>query len=236
MLLDNFSIFRLIVQVRYPPAFELWDRAGRINRAVTRIWPDMEVVPEKTAPNQVILKSKTIQVDTGFDISTVSLSHLKSLDSTNSQRIVDTFDVWRKNLDLDDLNRVSSRVLYVRNYPDIGAANNALFSLVGHRPSARVFDQPENSPLNTVDLAFKFEDEDSFSFLRLRTEFVKVELTVDPDFSEIEPQKKTINRLVIDFDRGLKKPIKAQDLRMDDWLKGFQHVLRRDLGKVIHAG
>lgn len=235
MLLDLFKIARLIVQIRYAPALELWDNAGRVNRKIQKIWPDTEVVGDQVTPAQVILKSADIQIDTGFEQSTVQTSNLKTLDQVTSQRIVETFEAWRDELGLKSLTRVSSRILFTQDFSTPLEANSALLKLIGksERVSVKVFDQPVDSPLNSVDFTYRFEDEMSFSFLRIRTEIGTLKITENPEIPEIKGTDRSINRLVVDFDRGLKKAVDPANFRMDEWLKGFVHLLRRDVEKVL---
>ncbi len=84
-----------------------------------------------------------------------------------------------------------------------------------------------------MELRYRFQDEDSFSTLTIKSEQVTYQANLDPSFVEDYEIKKTVNRLIIDFDRGLLGTIKASNLRMDEWIKGFIHVLRRDIEKVI---
>jgi hypothetical protein len=234
VIFDSFKIRQFVVQVRYPHALELWDHAGRVNRRIQKIWPDARIVGEAVQPNNVVLKNDKAQIDTGLEQSTISLRQLTTLDSHTSQQIVDTFAAWREELSLTNLARVSSRVLYGREFPTMREANEELLKLNLCRvPKSKVFDQPTDSPKNTVVLTYRFEDEASFAFLRIRTEGVKMEFKADKDFTTLQDASETKNRLIIDFDRGLIKSTEAASFRMDEWLKGFMHILRRDVEKVL---
>jgi hypothetical protein len=236
VILDSCKIEQLIFQIRYPLAMELWDTAGRVNRRVRNIWPDTEVVSEHVTPAQIILKGPKVQIDTGITQSTISLRRPKTIEQS-SQQIVDTYAAWRSELSLTELTRVSTRVLYVKDYPTILEANKELFALgLCRYPTMKVFDQPVDSPKNTVDIQYRFEDETSFAFLRLHSQEVKIEFKVTDEFTALKDVKdisETRNRFIIDFDRGLKSSIRAASFRMDEWIKGFSHILRRDLEKVL---
>ncbi|NMF99689.1 hypothetical protein GPA27_20125 [Aromatoleum toluolicum] len=232
MILDSYSLHSLIVQFRYPNAFELWDRAGAIARRVAAIWPGLELTDAD--PRQQTLRGNGVQLQTSIDTATVTLRRPKTLDARKIQQIKETFDVWRQSLELENAERVSTRGVYAKDYRSIREANAALFAMNLIRwPTTKVFDQPLDAELNSVDLQYRFEDTNSFSFLRLKSEHVKYEVDLDAEFvdqTEIRGEK---CRLVIDFDRGLLGSVSTDKFRMDDWLKGFQHLLRRDLEKVI---
>ena len=234
MILDSFKLTQLIVQIQYPNALELWDKAGTVNRRIQRIWPDTEIVGTQVSPNQVSLKNSKAQIDTGLTQSTVSLTQLKTIDQHSSEQIVETFQAWRSELALTKLDRVSSRAIYAKNISMIRAANQELFALgLCRLPKDKVFDQPTDAERNTFDLTYRFEDAASFAFLRISTEQVVITIKANPDIPAIKDSSESRNRLIIDFDRGLKQPIDASSFRMDEWLKGFSHLLRRDLEKVL---
>lgn len=232
MLLDTFKLQQLILQITYPEALILWDRAGRINTRLQAIWPGTTAAD--VGPNQQSLNSPSVQIDTSLAKSTLVRNHLTTIDSQTSQQFLNTFQIWRDDLQLGKLNRVSSRALYVRTFPSIAAANAELIAMgLCRMPASKVFDQPIQSENNTVDVAYKFEDASSFAMLRVRTESVKLEFTPPLEFSNVKPFDETRHKLILDFDRGVKGSIEASDFRMDEWLKGFVHVLRRDVEKVL---
>lgn len=231
MILDSFKLHTVVVQMRYDDAFELWDRAGDVARRLSTIWGELKLT--ESQPQQQTLKGKGVTVQTSFRQSTVNLTGPKSLDQSRTQQLVRTFDVWRDSLALKDLKRISTRATYVKEFSSIQAANAELieFNLV-RWPSTKVFDQPVNGDLNGPELAFRFEDKNGFSVLRIRAEQIKFEADLDPEWFSEPEVRQVKNRLIIDFDRGLLGAVSSEKFRMDEWIKGFQHVLRRDIEKV----
>lgn len=231
MILNSFKLNTVIVQLQYADAFELWDNAGAIGRQLCAIWPGLKVVEGQ--PQNQTLKANGVTIRTGFSVSTITLSNLISLESKINQ-VQETFDVWRKMLALGEVKRVSTRGIHVKEFPSMKDANAELFSFNLVRwPTTKVFDQPLEAELNGVEMIYRFEDQNSFSVLRLKAERLEYEAELNADFFEEPAIHKSKNHMVIDFDRGLLGTINADKFRMDDWLKGYQHVLRRDLEKVI---
>jgi len=150
------------------------------------------------------------------------------------QRLKETFEVWREFLNLNELERVSARSVYVKEFPSVKEANAELFSLnLARWPSSKVFDQPMDADLNGLEIHYRFEDESSFAVLTLKAEEIVYEVELDPYFIAESEQKVKKSRLIIDFDRGLLGSVDASKFRMDEWIKGYQHILRRDIDKVI---
>jgi hypothetical protein len=119
-------------------------------------------------------------------------------------------------------------------YDSLQHANQHLLSLGLIRwPETQVFDQPMDGEKNTFDLSCRFEDSNSFSHVRIATEHLLYELKVDPSIGFAAPEKKTRTTLFVEFDRGVLGKVNMNTFRVDEWLKGFQHVLRRDIDKVL---
>ncbi len=232
MILDAFKLQTAIIQIKYREAFELWDRSGTISRRLCDIWPGLTFV--EAHPQQQILNGKNVNIQTNFTRATVTLLGERSLAQRKIEQVDKTFKVWRELLDLDELLQVSMRVSYSKEFPSMKEANAELFALnLAKWPNIKVFDQPIESDLNGLEIQYRFQDESSFSVLKIKAEQLKYEVDLDPNFVEESEIRKTINRIVIDFDRGLLGSVSAEKLRIDDWIKGFQHVLRRDIEKVI---
>jgi hypothetical protein len=147
-----------------------------------------------------------------------------------------TVDALRECLGLEEATRFSCRALYVREFPTFREANEELlkYGLVPW-PKIKVFDQPERGEKNAFDLTYRFEDEKSFTTLRIRTEQLILELRLDPAFKTTDDleKKQNRNRVVVEFDRGVLGTVSLATLRVDDWFKGFQHLLRRDIDSVF---
>jgi hypothetical protein len=232
MILDTYKLHTVIVQVTYPEAFELWDRAGAVARRTTAIWPGLEL--DTSSPNEQMFRSPTVVIQTGFRTSIITLSRPK-LDPATMTQIAQTYEVWQSELQLSSLTRVSCRSKYVKEFSSQREANLYLLNLgVVTAPEGRVFDQPHDGKGNSIEVGYRFEDEASFAVLRVGGEHLNIEMRPNPEL-ETEAMKKQRFRAIIDFDRGLLSSLDAKTLRMDEWLKGYQHLLRRDLEKVIRA-
>lgn len=234
MILDSYKVNSLVVQLEYAEAFELWDKSGAIARRICSIWPGLKVT--EGIPQQQTLVAKGVSIQTGFTHSTVTLAGPNALEARRVQQLSESFQVWRELLSINVLKRVSTRAVYAKEFPSIRAANLELISLNLVRwPDSKVFDQPIDGERNSFDVQFRFEDANSFSVLRFRTEQLKFEVDLNPAFVEDSEIRKVKNQMIVDFDRGLLGTVSADKFRMDDWIKGFLHLMRRDIGKVLRT-
>ena len=234
MILDAYKLSTAIFQIQFPTAYVLWDTAGTIASRLASIWPDLELVEGR--PDQQILKGRGVQLQSTLKQCNVTLRGENSLDQQRTSQLTKTFEVWRQVLQLCTLTRVSTRLIYSRAFPSLDEANIALLELgLVHWPLGKVFDQPQKSEKNSFDLQFKFEDDVSFSFLRFHSEKLEFKADLDPDFVKEHEIRSIRCRLHIDFDRGHLGEVAADKFRMEDWIKGVQHILRRDIEKVVRA-
>ena len=234
MILDSFKLETVVTQLRYADAFELWDRAGAISRRLITIWPDLKLI--EGIPQRQSLRGKGVDIQTGITQSTVTLSGPKSLEQGKIQQLKDTFEVWREVLALDSVKRISTRATYSKEFPTLKEANAELFALnLARWPTSKVFDQPVDTERNGLEILYRFEDQNSFSLLQLKAERLEFNVDLNPEWVDEPEIRKVKSRMVIDFDRGLLGTVSAEKFRMDDWIKGFQHILRRDIEKVIKA-
>jgi hypothetical protein len=232
MILDSFKFEKLIVQAQYEKAFQIWDRAGAISTELCVVWPGTDVFDAK--PQQQLLKSDSVQLETGIDKATATLFSVGSLDTKKIQQINDSFRVWKTHLEIKTFKRFSARATFTKDFKSISEANQWLFSLnLIKRPAEKAFDQPIETEKNSFSLSYRFEDSISFALLDIKSEQLLYEVKLDRSFTDQQDIKGEKNRVVIEFDRGILERIDSDNFRVDDWIKGFQHVLRRDIGKVL---
>lgn len=234
MLLDRMKLRSVHFQIRYAPAFELWDEAGAISRAFSVAWGGLKV--DEGQPNRVTLKKSGVVIRTELDNSLIALDVPETVD-IRSRAISEAVSIWKERLKLETFSRISMRVEYVKTFPSLSGAADAVRNLgLVNWPMQKVFGQDESGDKNNLDCSLRFEDASAFSVLRTRAESVRMEYEIHPDFAVDESKvHKELHRMVLDFDRGTTQPMKTRDFSADEWLKGYFHLLRRDLPKVIQA-
>jgi hypothetical protein len=233
MLLESLKLRSVHFQVRYDPAYELWDEAGAIARSFSKVWERLRV--DEGQPNRVTLSRAGVTIRTELDNAVISLDSPETVEA-RVKAVTDAVSIWKECLRLDSLNKVSMRVEYAKNFPSPADAVTAVRKLgLVKWPTEKVFGQDEAGEKNGLDCSLRFEDAATFTIVRARTESVTVEYEVHPEF-EVPKVHKELHRMVLDFDRGTVQPMKAKDFSAEEWLKGYFHLLRRDLPKVVLAG
>jgi len=234
MILDSYTMQSAVIQITFDNAFEIWDQAGAMARAMSDVWGGLKVADAQ--PAQQNLSGRGIFIHNGIGQCTITVAGNKALDAQNTFKIKQSFDVWKMYLSLNKLTRVSTRMTYIKDWDSMKDANAAILNMNLVRfPKERVFGQPMDSDLNGVDVNIRFQDDKSFTFLRCRAEHLNFQADLDPSFvtePEIRVEK---YRSIIDFDRGSLGGIDASRFQMVEWIEGCKHLLRRDIEKVIGA-
>jgi hypothetical protein len=235
MILDKFKLRSLTLQIGYPQAFELWDCAGVIARSFVNLVPELRL--EAAEPNRTQLKARGLIVRTELDNAVIQFGKHGTQESKFA-RMNEAIGIWSKALHLAKLTRISMRTIYERDdFNSLGDANRALFAMkLAPYPETKVFNQPTEGPKNTIDISYRFEDENSYSLVRVHTESRALSIEVPEDLSDEPKIERERHCLLIDFDRGSLKEVDIRSLHIDEWIKGYNHVMRRDIEKVIGRG
>lgn len=231
MILNSFEQHALVVQIDYKNAYELWDCAGAIGRSLCDVWGALEVAEGE--PRQQVIKGEDLSITTGFTKSAVSLFRKRSASRASLPLIRKTFDIWKEFLSLGDLGRVGTRQIFYKEFSSAEDANKYVMGLgLVKMPKEKVFNQSEDSGLNCVEAAYRFRDGESFAYLKVKSESVNFHVELDRGFVD-DPIDLDKHRVCIDFDRSTVVAVEAQKFRMDEWVNGCMHLLRRDIGKII---
>lgn len=228
MNIADLRISRLIFEIRYDDAFEVWDRAGEIHRALVKLWPNTRLA--ETKPNQQVLRGDQVQLQTGIRTSHVALFDVNSI-TKHADQIADTYRVWADVLSFKELKRVGTRVIYRKRYASDSEAGAAFLSL----GFIRTVDMPSfghSGPPSGGEVRLTWKDEAAATTLTVKNEEQTLEIEAVPDFAE-GGKKLVRNDFVVDIDRATSKPIELSQFRVQDWLQGVQRIVSRALPQML---
>lgn len=227
--MQDLHINQLTLQLNYPPAYLLWDRAGELTRKVSVLWPGWRL--EKAEAGSVMGLANNARVQMGLDMSYVIVTGSKGFAA--GEQIAKTVQLWTSILELDTIEKIGTRAIFEKKYPDRESAHKAYRAMnLVKWPSRKVFDCAVDSPLNGGAAHLQFEDDQAMTIVRVAPQQVTMEIPAQEEFPDLEG-KKVINRVVVDVDRQTKKSIDATRFSALDWLKGYQHLLNRDLPEIV---
>ena len=230
MLFDEFKLKQFSVQVNYPDAYSIWDAAGAVATRLSKIWPKVEL--ENATAGEVALKNDTCKVLFGIRMSYVHVTSPKSVEE-HAKSIGETFEVLANKLLVTDFDRIGARAVFVKEYKSAALGIAALRAMrLARRPSKNVFNIDIESESNIETVSYKFENESMGTTVNIAFQSLKLELKTGGEFPDADASK-DLHRIVIDVDRFTKKPTSTKQFSAVEWLKGYNHLIRRDLPTII---
>ena len=111
--LVDFKIKSLTFEVRYAPAYLLWDRSGALWSNLEQIWPDLQTV--ETGPNLT-----SFRVGENFQLQVeLKKSHITAF-NTKINDIFDPFETFllivRKTLEISTYSRLCFSIINEKKY------------------------------------------------------------------------------------------------------------------------
>lgn len=231
MELTEFELERATFEVRYEPAFQLWDGSGALTGELLKKIPDTEVVdgqPAKISYRIGRIGDMCVELDKSFVVLHYPQRSLETLTPIAEQLV----KLLLRHLKVSQFNRVGTRVLYTKKYEDLQYATK---KLLDHGPlgvpEGKHFGQ-EGSP-KQADFSLRWEGPALGTWVRIFTETVKVEFTPPPAIREVSPTKSETSRLAVDIDYYSTAAMLPEQLHVADWIKNVVHVANRDIKNVL---
>src|SRR5271166_215513 len=119
----EFQLERLIFEVRFPSAFQFWDRAGKVADELSRIWEPLSLTSAQ--PGSIVFRHKRemyLAVEMGRAVMTLFYPGQKP----DVKQFDAFFAVVRESLQLTILQRVGLRFLLFKKYESLSMAASAV--------------------------------------------------------------------------------------------------------------
>lgn len=232
--LSQFKPKQAIVEWRYPPIYEIWDKAGVFWDEVTSIWPSARMKDIKVS-NQVFI------VDDRFYL-TLTLDRASLIDLRPDAKFSDWeanaekfFSLIKRYFPIIKLNRMGCRIVFRKEYPSSRDASD-VFAKLGLSKSlqGKIFNI-EGAPVG-MDYAVKWEDEVLGAIVKLNVVEEKIELELPPEIDKIDNYNKQTYGISYDVDVYTKTPLSLGQIIVKDWIKQCVHVTRRDSEFFLGGG
>jgi hypothetical protein len=225
MVISDFYISQAVFELRYDPAFIMWDKAGSIANEVLKTLPGAKVTDANPSRILFQVNEKAVAAIELEKLSITCTRPKQDLHELTSLAVTLT-ELVDRYLKPQHLIRVSTRAIYCKDLENVEQGVPLTLKTGAIRlPERTVFEQKEQP--KGVDFSIRWENDVVGTIVRFRTETTSVEFGT-PDFPEIEPIKKERARLIFDVDRLTKTKIDAGTFRTTEWIKSFVHLVNRD--------
>jgi hypothetical protein len=224
--LSSFKLEQTTLEIRYPMALALWDKAGSVWQVIQEKWPKIAIVHAEPAKTIFRFRKTTFIIELESARIT-TFAPEKSLDEfRNDGRQFIAAIVQELKIRL--FNRVGFRSVYFREYASREEAAADFLSLDLLRvPDRKVFEVSDQaiSPQYVV----RWESEAKGFLLQVRGEARKLDFDPPPEVAnEIEPIHREKNGITLDFDYYTAAPVEPAQIDSAEWVKHGIHLINRD--------
>lgn len=176
----------MILELRYPESFLMWDCAGKLVRLLQAVSPGLTV--SKSQPSQVILRSGSSGEAIMYSPGTVNVT--SGNNPKNVGEVTKNLDglvaIVLRELAVESLSRIGHRVKYIKHFPSEQAAIAGVATLAKNHgllisQFAEVDDAMNQKKIRAASLRF----EDERGGITLGIESGKIEATVDKSYLDI---------------------------------------------------
>jgi len=228
--LSSFAVDSATLEIKYPMALPLWDKAGELWGAVQEKWP--EIVPITVDPRKTDFHIGKTRLTVEFEAARISVVAPRSLeeffkDSREFIRVV------TQELQVSTYKRVGFRLVYFKEFKSKEDAGAAFASLGLIRlPEGKKFEIQE-PPMNYT-YGLRWESEKKGVALSCRAETRVVDITPTYDVIRyLEPVHKETSGVVVDTDYYTVAPVEPGQMDVFEWMKHGTHLIARDSGYLF---
>ena len=223
--LSQFKLRRAVFEVRYPNAYQLWDRAGDLWREATRRWGGLDVL--EAQPGSTVFRHDTKRTELSAQLKKTSIvRHYPDNFDDFVEMATDFLNITKNTLEIYEYERVGLRLIYYNSFPDKAAASNAMIALdLMKIPSMPQFSIDGAAIL--PEYAVRFEDDKKGATVRIKAESEKQEFKPPLNMDELKPVEVEKTGVTFDVDYFTTVTISVAQFRAKDWIEGAHHVIRR---------
>lgn len=230
MKFADFKMRQIVFEIRYEPAYVLWDRAGAIAKEIKRLFPSVEL--DEGKPNKQVFSDDLVTIGTGVDSAYIAVKQPKNA-LEFAEHIASITDVWITFLELRKLTRVGTRVMYVKEFETSEQCGNALVELGLVRFPAPPFFNHKGSP-KQCDLRLYWEEDGFQTQLILKPERHELKVAAGLPDRSVERRLESYDVVLLDIDRATRGTVDLSKFYVVEWLKGINHLVFRDVDRLFN--
>jgi hypothetical protein len=232
MEIAHLSLRSLIWELRYRPAFALWDRAGAIWAQAVERWPALTM--RQVAPNQTsFVMDNRIELGVHLDRSFVSAAGSKlSLEELLPYCAYLTDNVL-PTLHVDTILRVGFKATFLKEYQTMDAAVSDFLSTgIIKNITGKHFGIEGSIRVPAVNLRLEDEYRGCQIAFLIRERTLKIDMPFIGE-EDITPSSRDHLELVFECDYYTKGTMSVGQMRARHWVEEALQVIRRDSGVIL---
>jgi hypothetical protein len=233
MELVDLTLFHAVLEIRYAPAFLLWDRSGLLWNKLSVDFEGLRML--QAEPNQTVFRlGNDFEFAARIENASLSAFHPNRTLNRFGELAAKYFQLLSETLELAELSRVGCRLIFSKEYPTQEDASAALLgSKILRFPEGKNFNQG-GEPIRP-EWALRWESGGNGVHVRLRVDERKYDFEPPLVWEGPRPEKKTHVALTYDVDWYTCAPVLVTQISFEDWIKQCIHVVNRDSDAFLSA-
>jgi hypothetical protein len=230
--ISDFKLQRLVVEIRYEPAFLLWDKAGSIGVELRNRFPATKVRIVQPNQQQFSLDKKFaagVQFDRTFLQGVYPAHNLEDIRTTSEA----FFPIVIGALKISDLSRIGLLGVYEKRFESRELASEFVLKC---QPSLRrggKFFNVDGAKILDPEFFLRWEGDTMGCSIKLHSLEQRIEVEVPAELDDIQPidTKRNVALLEIDYYAHSSTPISKFNAPaiIENWVR----IIRRDLGGFV---
>jgi hypothetical protein len=226
-----FKIQKAVLEIRYDPAYLLWDRAGIITEELRKLFPTLS--RKQISPNQQVLKLTddmviSVEIDKAHLVNYFPQKDLEKFRSACGK----AFPVVIDKLERSNLIRIGFRIFFEKRFEtNDETAVFVIDHLPAYKRSGKYFNI--DGAIRDPDLSLRWEGETTGCLVRFQAMQAKLEVEVPAEFGNIDSinEEKKYVQLDVDYYAHASTPSARFDSSavIENWFK----LIKRDVGAFI---
>jgi len=230
MQIEEFELERLIFEVRFPSAYQFWDRAGQVTNELSQVWGPLSLASAQ--PGSIVFRLGR-EMNLAVELERAVMTMFYPGSKPDVKQFDAFFGVVKEHLELTTLKRVGLRFLLFKKFETLAlAASSVLNTGILNAPKERAFGA-EGEPL-AAEAMIGFTGKGLATILRIgaQTRQVNIDLPLEvpPDVKETH---QTLHGVSLDVDFSTPKEVQAAQMGLSEWIEQVIHVYRRDVPKFF---
>lgn len=233
MEFQNLKLEKAVIEIRYPKAYLLWDRAGSLWTKVLKNWPTLSNIEANPAKTVFRLDLEAVyELVVELEAARV-VAHRPKQNLVEFQSIVSTFlAITAEMLDIEQFARVGFRLIYCHETATREAADELMTHLNLIRvPEGQYFGLQKKtiSPALTI----KFTGEEVGATVRINSQTQVIDFVPAPGFFEMEAINKQSHRVLFDVDYFTVATVDVSQMNFTEWISQIYHLIKRDSNQFL---
>lgn len=230
-MLNDFKIQMFTVELRYSPAFLIWDKSGELWTNVRKHFPALE--PQGIQPQQVVFNAENRwHMEVNWDKARLTDFTPPAEFDEKLEKVEGFFSSIIDSLEITSFSRIGIRVDYAKAFSTRSEVFDYIRKVTLKKDlPPKIFDVTPTVIKSVYHLSI--EDEDLGCTFILEPVSRTIDAPISPEYQALKPQKVEENFVRLTLDHYTTRNVLTDQFRLKDFVNRVRRVTHRDTDKMF---